>query len=256
MGSLELRFDPVEGGFAVWAHDAHKLPVCPRSYGRILRAGGLVELAAAAEALGEAGPDDPGWASLGRRLAGNTAASEAAAGAFHGRPDDPASWDRLDALIAEQFWRPAKFSLANEAINYRRFFAVSDLAGVRVEDPEVFDATHALILALIDEGLVDGLRVDHIDGLRDPRAYLRRLRERAPRLGYLLVEKILAPGEALPEGWGVDGTTGYEFANLLTGLLTDPGGEQHLGAQLCGVYRAGRPPYGRRPRGQARSDGG
>ena len=91
---------------------------------------------------------------------------------------------------------PAKFSLANEAINYRRFFAVSDLAGVRVEDPEVFDATHALILALVDEGLVDGLRVDHIDGLRDPRAYLRRLRERAPRLGYLLVEKILAPGEA------------------------------------------------------------
>ena len=228
MGSLELRFDPIEGGFAVWAHNTHKLPVCPRSYGRILRAGGLIELAAAADALGEAGPDDPSWASLDRRLAGNTAASEAAADAFHGGPDDPASWDRLDALIALQFWRPAKFSLANEAINYRRFFAVSDLAGVRVEDPKVFDATHALILALIDEGLVDGLRVDHIDGLRDPRAYLRRLRERAPRLGYLLVEKILAPGEALPEGWGVDGTTGYEFANLLTGLLTDPGGEQHL----------------------------
>ena len=228
MGSLELRFDPIEGGFAVWAHNTHKLPVCPRSYGRILRAGGLIELAAAADALSESGPDDPSWASLDRRLAGNTAASEAAAGALHGRPDDPASWDRLDALIAVQFWRPAKFSLANEAINYRRFFAVSDLAGVRVEDPEVFEATHALILALVEEGLVDGLRVDHIDGLRDPKAYLQRLRQRAPRLGYLLVEKIVAPDEALPPEWDVDGTTGYEFANLLTGLLTDPGGEQHL----------------------------
>ena len=152
----------------------------------------------------------------------------AAAAALQGRPDDPTSWEPLDALIALQFWRPAKFTLASEAINYRRFFAISDLAGLRVEDPAVFDATHALILALVDEGLVDGLRVDHIDGLRDPGAYLRRLRERAPRLGYLLVEKILAPDEALPEDWGVDGTTGYEFANLLTGLLTDPEGQQLL----------------------------
>ena len=142
------------------------------------------------------------------------------------------SWEPLDALIALQFWRPVKFTLASEAINYRRFFAISDLAGLRVEDPAVFDATHALILALVDEGLVDGLRVDHIDGLRDPAAYLRRLRDRAPRLGYLLVEKILAPDEALPEGWGVDGTTGYEFVNLLTGLLTDPEGQQ----LLAGTY--------------------
>ena len=74
-----------------------------------------------------------------------------------------------------QSWRPAKFTLDREAINYRRFFAISDLAGVRVEDPEVFEATHALILALVEEGLVDGLRVDHIDGLRDPKAYLQRL---------------------------------------------------------------------------------
>ena len=165
----------------------------------------------------------------------------AAAAALQGRPDDPMSWEPLDALIALQFWRPAKFALASEAINYRRFFAISDLAGLRVEDPAVFDATHALILALVDEGLVDGLRVDHIDGLRDPGAYLRRLRERAPRLGYLLVEKILAPDEALPEGWGVDGTTGYEFANLLTGLLTDPEGQQLL-ASTYAAFTAGTLP--------------
>ena len=110
----------------------------------------------------------------------------------------------------------------------RSGWAVSDLAGVRVEDPEVFEATHALILALVEEGLVDGLRVDHIDGLRDPKAYLQRLRQHAPALDYLLVEKIVAPDEALPPEWDVDGTTGYEFANLLTGLLINPGGEQHL----------------------------
>ena len=227
-GVLELRFDPVEGSFAVWAHEAHKLPVCPRSYGLILRSAGRVDLARVTEAMEEAGPGDARWASLARELARDPAAMAAAAALFQGRPDDPTSWEPLGALIALQFWRPAKFTLASEAINYRRFFAISDLAGLRVEDPAVFDATHALILALIDEGLVDGLRVDHIDGLRDPGAYLRRLRERAPRLGYLLVEKILAPDEELPEGWGVDGTTGYEFANLLTGLLTDPEGQQLL----------------------------
>ena len=242
MGSLELRFDPIEGGFAVWAHNTHKLPVCPRSYGRILRAGGLIELAAAADALSESGPDDPSWASLDRRLAGNTPASEAAAGALHGGPDDPASWDRLEALIAVQFWRPAKFSLANEAINYRRFFAVSDLAGVRVEDPGVFEAMHALILALVEEGVVDGLRVDHIDGLRDPKAYLQRLRQHVPALDYLLVEKIVAPDEALPPEWDVDGTTGYEFANLLTGLLINPGGEQNLARSYAAFTGQGASP--------------
>jgi (1->4)-alpha-D-glucan 1-alpha-D-glucosylmutase len=242
MGSLELRFDPIEGGFAVWAHGAHKLPVCPRSYGRILRAGNCVELAAAADALSEAGPDDPGWASLGRLLAGSTAGLHAAARAFRGRRDDAASWDRLDALIGIQFWRPSKFSLASEVINYRRFFAINDLAGVRVEDPEVFEATHALILALIEEGLVEGLRVDHIDGLRDPKAYLQRLREQAPGLGYLLVEKILAPDEALPPQWDVDGTTGYEFANLLTGLQIDPVGEQHLARSYAAFTGHGASP--------------
>ena len=176
--------------------------------------------------------------------------------ALHGRPDDPASWDRLDALIAVQFWRPAKFSLANEAINYRRFFAVSDLAGVRVEDPEVFDATHALILALVDEGLVDGLRVDHIDGLRDPRAYLRRLRERAPRLGYLLVEKILAPGRGAARGLG---RRRHDRLRVRKSAHRSPDRSGRRAAsrpQLCGVYRAGRLPRGRRPRGQARGDGG
>ena len=175
--------------------------------------------AGAVQALAEAGPDDPGWEKLARELEARAPEMEAVATALNGAEGDPASWDRLAEVIAAQVWRPVKFSAADAAINYRRFFTISDLAGVRVEEPEVFEATHALALSLVEEGLVDGLRIDHIDGLRDPKAYARRLRQRAPKLDWLLVEKILAPDEALRADWGADGTTGYEFANLLIGLL-------------------------------------
>jgi (1->4)-alpha-D-glucan 1-alpha-D-glucosylmutase len=227
-GALELRVDPT-GRFAVWAHGTHKLPVCPRHYHRILGAG-PPELAARAAALADASPADPRWPALTAAITGAAAAGqlEACLFAFNGRPGDPASWHALDALVANQHWRPAKFSLDADAINYRRFFTISDLAGLRVEDPAVFEATHALILGLLDEGLIDGLRIDHIDGLRDPKAYLRRLRARAARPFYLVVEKILGADEALPADWGVDGTTGYEFANLLAGLLADPDGVEPL----------------------------
>jgi (1->4)-alpha-D-glucan 1-alpha-D-glucosylmutase len=226
-GALELRVDP-EGRFAVWAHGTHKLPVCPRHYHRILGAG-QSELAARAAALADASPADPRWSALTAAIADAAAAGQLQClRAFNGRPGDPASWRALDALIDNQHWRPAKFSLDADAINYRRFFTISDLAGLRVEDPAVFEATHALILDLLDEGLIDGLRIDHIDGLRDPKAYLRRLRARAARPFYLVVEKILGADEALPADWGVDGTTGYEFANLLAGLLSDPDGVEPL----------------------------
>ena len=92
-----------------------------------------------------------------------------------------------------------------------------------MEIPEVFDHVHRLVFSLLEEGVLDGIRLDHIDGLFDPKAYCLRLREKAPRPFYLLVEKILAPHETLRADWEVDGTTGYEFANLLTGLLIDPG---------------------------------
>ena len=118
---------------------------------------------------------------------------------------------------------------------YRRFFTIDDLAGVRVEDPWVFEATHAKVFELIDDGLVQGLRIDHPDGLADPRGYLERL----PRVP-VWVEKILEPGERLRD-WPVEGTTGYEFANDVTALFVDPGGEERLTAlyaELTGETRS------------------
>jgi (1->4)-alpha-D-glucan 1-alpha-D-glucosylmutase len=108
-------------------------------------------------------------------------------------------------------------------LNYRRFFAVSDLAGLRIEDPAVFDATHAEILRWVAAGEVDGIRVDHPDGLRDPAGYLTRLRSAAPD-AWLIVEKILEHGEELPD-WPVDGTTGYETVAAVSGLFVDPAAE-------------------------------
>ncbi|MGH8920529.1 MAG: alpha-amylase family glycosyl hydrolase, partial [Actinomycetes bacterium] len=109
-------------------------------------------------------------------------------------------------------------------LSYRRFFAVSDLAAVRVEDPEVFAATHREVLRWVTEGDVDGLRVDHPDGLADPAGYLRRLREHAPD-AWIVVEKILEPGEELPPSWPVHGSTGYDALAEIDGILVDRRGE-------------------------------
>jgi (1->4)-alpha-D-glucan 1-alpha-D-glucosylmutase len=147
----------------------------------------------------------------------------------------------LDALIQRQHWRIAQNSVGDEEINYRRFFIVSDLAGIRVERPEVFAHVHRLTFGLIAEGLIDGLRIDHVDGLYDPAAYCRQLRAAAPRPIYLVAEKILAEDEGLPADWGIDGTTGYEFASLVTPLLVDPAGEAELTrfhAEFTGVTEA------------------
>src|SRR3954453_18085176 len=142
-----------------------------------------------------------------------------------------------------QFWRDRElrarfFDWDPESGWYRRFFDVGELAGVRVEDPEVFEATHAKVLELVGDGLVDGLRIDHPDGLASPREYLERLRARGvDRVG---VEKILEPGEPLRD-WPVEGTTGYEFANDVTALFVDPAGEQpmtELYAEVTGERRA------------------
>ncbi|WP_440071874.1 malto-oligosyltrehalose synthase [Streptosporangium sp. OZ121] len=119
---------------------------------------------------------------------------------------------------------------------YRRFFDVSSLIGVRVEDPEVFDATHAVILSLVEEGVIQGLRVDHPDGLAEPRGYLSRLRESAGV--WTVAEKILVGSERLPADWECDGTTGYETLNRITGLFVDPAGKEplvELFAQQTGV---------------------
>ncbi|GAA0726043.1 malto-oligosyltrehalose synthase [Dactylosporangium roseum] len=120
-----------------------------------------------------------------------------------------------------QHYRLVYWREGDERLNYRRFFAVTELAGLRVEDPAVFEATHAEILRWVREGLVDGIRVDHPDGLRDPGGYLARLRERAPDV-WLVVEKILERGEPLPPQWPVDGTTGYDALAEVCGLFVDP----------------------------------
>jgi (1->4)-alpha-D-glucan 1-alpha-D-glucosylmutase len=144
-----------------------------------------------------------------------------------GRRGEPASLEDLAALLADQAYRLSFWRVALHEINYRRFFDVNDLAAIRVEDPEVFAAVHAVPLRLAKEGLVTGLRIDHVDGLYDPLHYLEELTKSWPAEAeggkgvYVVVEKILAQGERLPEKWPVAGTTGYEFMNLVTGVLVD-----------------------------------
>jgi (1->4)-alpha-D-glucan 1-alpha-D-glucosylmutase len=153
-------------------------------------------------------------------------------GRLRGRPGDPESFDLLDRLINQQPYRPAYWKVATETMEYRRFFDVSDLIGIRVELPSVFEVTHELALRLAAEGSVTGLRVDHVDGLYDPAGYLRDLQTALPsRNGarfYVVVEKILAPGEALAPDWPTEGTTGYEFSAAVTAALTDPQGVSRL----------------------------
>ncbi|MFF5857263.1 malto-oligosyltrehalose synthase [Streptomyces sp. NPDC012751] len=139
----------------------------------------------------------------------------------------------LPELLDAQWYRPVWWRLARTELNYRRFFSISELIGLRVEDPEVFDATHAKILQLLGEGVLDGLRVDHPDGLADPDGYLARLHE-ATGGRWTVVEKILADGERLPGSWPVAGTTGYDALRHVDGLFTDRTGAY----ELLGRYRA------------------
>ena len=133
-------------------------------------------------------------------------------------------------VLDQQYYRLSCWR--DDTPNYRRFFEINDLIGMRVEDPAVFEATHALFLRLLAEGKVQGLRVDHIDGLRDPAAYLAKLRTRATEAAgfvpYIVVEKILGPGEELPVGWPVAGATGYDWLGMANGLLADGRGMRGL----------------------------
>ena len=147
--------------------------------------------------------------------------------------------NHMAATEENPFWRdpelrPRFFDVDEETGLHRRFFDIGDLAAVRVEDPEVFEATHEVLLRLAAEGLVDGVRIDHPDGLADPRGYLERLR--AEGVGRVWIEKILEPGEALRD-WPVEGTTGYEFAADAQALFVDRAGEATL-TELAGEPRA------------------
>lgn len=197
-GDLQLRSD--DDGLAVWAYGNEKLPVRPDDHEAILKRYG---------------------------------SADAAIAALTGNEGEPTSWAALDSLIENQHWRLIHFSAAHDEINYRRFFINSELAGIRIDRPEVFEHAHQVIFQLIEEGLVDGLRIDHVDGLLDPGGYLKTLKAKSPRPIYLAIEKILAPHEQLRSDWPVDGTTGYEFGAQLTRVLTNASGEE----QVTRIYR-------------------
>ena len=231
-GEIELRFDAGEGSFSAWYFE-HCLPISPRIYPAILAAGGetLSELTCAFATL-ETHPVEArrNAAALKRRLS-ERAHEPAVAGViamalghYAGQKGNSEGFGNLHCLLEAQAYRVADWRVAAEEINYRRFFNINHLAGLRVESPEVFERTHRRLGELIRHGDVQGLRVDHIDGLFDPRAYCERLQETFGPL-HVLVEKILAHYETLPD-WPVAGTTGYDFTNQVLGLFIDPAGER------------------------------
>jgi (1->4)-alpha-D-glucan 1-alpha-D-glucosylmutase len=166
-------------------------------------------------------------------------ALERSLAAINGEPGKPRSFDGLEALLGDQAYRLSYWGVAAEEINYRRFFDINDLAAIRIEEPKVLEAVHEKAFALLRAGKVTGLRIDHVDGLWDPRRYLEDLHgphdgdghgdghrdgEADARPAYVIVEKILTGAEELPEEWPVEGTTGYELLNAINGLFVDPAG--------------------------------
>lgn len=255
-GEIPLCLDAAAGAFHC-QHFEHRFPINPRHYGELLRLPGDAALNALAERF-DALPDSPEAHGQARQLRSELAmlltdprqASqlEAALSAYDSRT--PEGLQRLHQLLERQAYRLASWRTAADDINWRRFFDINELGGLRVERPAVFEATHAKIFQLIGEGLIDGLRIDHVDGLADPRGYCRRLRRRvssllaqrpeAARVEHfsIHVEKILGAGEQLPQDWSVDGTTGYEFMNQVSLLQHDPHGEEPLRDLWC--EQAGR----------------
>lgn len=246
-GELDLeRVDPE--GFVVRYYE-HVLPVAPRSLQTLLseaaaRSGSeeLGFLAASLGRLPRATTTDPvlAWQRhrdlrVLRRLLRTLFAAEPAVvravdEVVAELNDDP---DRLDGFLSAQNWRLARWRVANRELPYRRFFDVSSLIALRVEDPDVFDATHDLVVEWTEQGRVQGLRIDHVDGLRDPLGYLERLRRRTGD-AWVVVEKVLEGTEELPTAWPVAGTTGYDFLAFVTRLFVDPAGE----APMLSGYRA------------------
>jgi (1->4)-alpha-D-glucan 1-alpha-D-glucosylmutase len=263
-GKLQLAFEPERGSFAVHYY-VHRLPIDPREYPRIL-ASAVRELEAEGEPLAHAAQalrtildafsrlprrDETArarmdernlnkeiskgrLASLARSNGAVAAAVSRAVASLNGRPDEPSSFDALHDLLEAQPFRVAFWRVASDEINYRRFFDVNDLAALRQEHEPVFEATHRFIVSLVNQGAIQGLRIDHPDGLYDPRAYFRKLVESCKNPPYVAIEKIVAPFENVPEDWCVHGTTGYRFANVVNGLFVDPSAE----ARFTRIYQA------------------
>ena len=262
-GELVLAYEPEAGSFAVNYH-AHRFPIDPREYPRILvPAAALLtadelrqegtELESVIAALGRLPPRDATAVDalaerrrdkeiqktrLARLTREHPAIAEAiarAVTAVNGVAGKRESLQAMDALLEAQAFRPAYWRVAADEINYRRFFHINELAALRAENEAVFEATHRFVLDLAADGVVDGLRIDHPDGLYDPAEYFRRVQQRYAQLAddhaatqsagarplYVVAEKIMAPHEQLPRTWPVHGTTGYRFGNVVNGLYVD-----------------------------------
>lgn len=241
----ELRLARRGGAFVVTYHD-HELPLSPRSTDDVLAKAaarsGSDELAAIAVDLGDlphAARTDPeavdarhrGKLDLRRRLAALCQLEPSVAEAIDAELAAASTdVDALEVLLARQNYRLASWRTADEELDYRRFFSITTLAGVRVEDEGVFEESHRLLLDLLARGRVTGLRIDHVDGLRDPAGYLARLRAAAPD-AYLVVEKILQQGETLPPSWPVSGTSGYDHLIAVNDLFVDTEQEHEMTAR-------------------------
>jgi len=261
-GELKLVFRAQQGEFDI-CYRIHRFPVNPREYPRILQIAAdklaarvaqdstaLLELQSLNTAFGhlparqEADHDQivernrdkeinkRRLAELCARSPEVTASIQEAVEALNGNPSDPSSFNALHELIKAQAFRLANWRVASDDINYRRFFDTNDLAALRMENDNVFEATHRLALKFVAEGKVDGLRVDHPDGLYDPAQYFERLHRSMANAvkestidhsepGYLIIEKILTGKERLRTEWPICGTSGYDFANLVNGLFVD-----------------------------------
>ena len=243
-GEIELRYDESEGSFSCWYFE-HRLPIAPERYGEMLRVvvkeagaenteAGEQVLALASRYRGLRHPnrdEAPGFKAALKDIAGSAEVIVRGLAAYRAGKDRPTQTLALHHLLERQHYKLGHWRLASSDINYRRFFDVNSLAGLRVEDAETFEAAHRLVRKLIAEGKLQGLRLDHIDGLRDPMQYFQRLRRliRQAQDGdakpfYIVIEKILGEGETLQRFPGVSGTTGYEWMNVLTHLLIDPKG--------------------------------
>jgi (1->4)-alpha-D-glucan 1-alpha-D-glucosylmutase len=243
-GNLKLKFDEADGRLAVWYYDEHRFPIAPRDYAAVLltEGGSLEEVARLFADTGTGGR------TAQRRRVEQARdqlrdplyrpAIKEALRAY--RTDTPEGRDRLHRLLERQNYRLSWWRAATDEINWRRFFDVNGLAGIRPEEPEVFEATHAKILKMYADGWIDGVRVDHVDGLAFPREYCRKLRRRLETAHaerpeglrdippVLWIEKILNGHERLATDWLTDGTTGYDFMNDASAVLHAPSGEAPL----------------------------
>jgi (1->4)-alpha-D-glucan 1-alpha-D-glucosylmutase len=261
-GDLKLSFDAAKGEFSIFYYE-HRFPIDPKEYPRILGREGeqlaqvftgaehqdVLELQSLISAFGHlpsrasTTPEEKAERNRDkeihkRRLADLCARSPQVTEFVHenvrklgGIAGDARSFDELHELIKTQAYRFAYWRVAADEINYRRFFDVNDLAGLRMENPQVFEATHRFIMELVRNGKVNGLRIDHPDGLFDPAQYFQLIRTCNP--SYLVVEKILTHNEFLPAEWPVQGTTGYDFSNLVNGLFVEPSSA----TKMVRVYR-------------------